>query len=210
MQGKISIICSTSTLAVGVNLPCYLVIVKGTSYYTEKGLQEYSILEVTQMLGRAGRPQFEREARAIIMCREELRSRYERLVAGEEVLESSLHQNLIEHLNAEIGLGTIDSPEAAKKWLAGTFLYVRMCKNPTYYGFENLAGSQGIHGHLLQLCEEDLDMLKESSVIEGHEKLRCTEFGDAMAKYCVSFQTMKGFLSMRPKAKVSEIVSKRI
>jgi ATP-dependent DNA helicase HFM1/MER3 len=38
-------------------------------------------------------------------------------------------------------------------------------------------------------------------------RLRSTEFGDAMAKYYVSFDTMKLFMSLPPKAKLSEIVS---
>ena len=52
----ISVICCTSTLAVGVNLPCHLVIIKNTmSWHQEGGLKEYSDLETIQMLGRAGR-----------------------------------------------------------------------------------------------------------------------------------------------------------
>lgn len=48
-------ICCTSTLAVGVNLPCHLVIIKNTVCYQESGLKEYADLEMMQMLGRAGR-----------------------------------------------------------------------------------------------------------------------------------------------------------
>lgn len=55
LEGQISVICSTSTLAVGVNLPCHLVIIKNTVCYQEEGLKEYADLEMMQMLGRAGR-----------------------------------------------------------------------------------------------------------------------------------------------------------
>ena len=55
LQGQINVICSTSTLAVGVNLPCHMVIIKNTVCYQEDGLKEYSDLEVMQMMGRAGR-----------------------------------------------------------------------------------------------------------------------------------------------------------
>ena len=54
-DGQISVICCTSTLAVGVNLPCHLVIIKNTVTWQEEGLKEYADLEVMQMIGRAGR-----------------------------------------------------------------------------------------------------------------------------------------------------------
>lgn len=54
-EGQISVICCTSTLAVGVNLPCHLVIIKNTMNWQAGGLAEYADLEIMQMLGRAGR-----------------------------------------------------------------------------------------------------------------------------------------------------------
>lgn len=47
---------------------------------------------------------------------------------------SSLHRHLIEHLNAEIVLNTITDVSIALEWLKSTFLYIRILKNPTYYG----------------------------------------------------------------------------
>ena len=47
---------------------------------------------------------------------------------------SSLHKNLIEHLNAEIALGTIPHVPVAIEWIKATFLYVRILKNPRHYG----------------------------------------------------------------------------
>lgn len=55
LEGQISVICCTSTLAVGVNLPCHLVIIKNTMSFQDEGLKEYADLEIMQMLGRAGR-----------------------------------------------------------------------------------------------------------------------------------------------------------
>ena len=55
LEGKIYVICCTSTLAVGVNLPCHLVIIKNTVSFQDEGLKEYADLEIMQMLGRAGR-----------------------------------------------------------------------------------------------------------------------------------------------------------
>lgn len=55
LEGQVNVICCTSTLGVGVNLPCYLVIVKNTVCFQDEGLKEYADLEMMQMLGRAGR-----------------------------------------------------------------------------------------------------------------------------------------------------------
>ena len=88
LQGNINVICCTTTLAVGVNLPCHFVIIKGTMMFQDGESVEMSDLEVMQMLGRAGRPQFDKSAVAVIMTRQQTRKRWEKLVSGEEVLES--------------------------------------------------------------------------------------------------------------------------
>lgn len=98
LSGDINVICCTSTLAVGVNLPCHLVIIKNTVSWQGSGCVEYSDLEIMQMLGRAGRPQFDTSASAVILTRLEKVARYERMVSGTELLESRLHLNLAEHL----------------------------------------------------------------------------------------------------------------
>ena len=51
-------------------------------------MKEYADLEVMQMLGRAGRPQFDRDALAVIMTRQEKVNRYEKMVSGQETIES--------------------------------------------------------------------------------------------------------------------------
>lgn len=46
-KGLIRILVTTSTLAVGVNLPCYLVIIKGTQgYKSMDGYTEYDYSEI--------------------------------------------------------------------------------------------------------------------------------------------------------------------
>jgi replicative superfamily II helicase len=57
LRGILSVICTTTTLAVGVNLPAHLVVIKGTSQWIGGRLQPYSDMDLQQMIGRAGRPQ---------------------------------------------------------------------------------------------------------------------------------------------------------
>ncbi|KAK1376654.1 hypothetical protein POM88_032847 [Heracleum sosnowskyi] len=60
-DGHIQVLVSTATLAWGVNLPAHTVIIKGTQIYNpERGAwTELSPLDVVQMLGRVGRPQYD-------------------------------------------------------------------------------------------------------------------------------------------------------
>lgn len=207
LNGDINVICCTSTLAVGVNLPCHLVIIKNTVSWQDSGCKEYSDLEMMQMLGRAGRPQFDDSAVAVILTRKQRVDHYEKLVAGSEPLESRLHLNLIDHLNAEIGLGTVTDVKSATKWLAGTFFFVRLQRNPSHYKMKEGGGRSDEEELLRQICEENLNLLQESALVTPQAPLKSTELGDAMARYYVKFDTMKLLLSLPPKAKISEIVS---
>ncbi|KAM7208295.1 P-loop containing nucleoside triphosphate hydrolase protein [Naviculisporaceae sp. PSN 640] len=209
LAGNIGVICSTSTLAVGINLPCHTVIVKGTVGFADDALKEYSDLEVMQMLGRAGRPQFGNEALAVIMTRAGNKQRYERMVSGQEVIESTLHLNLIEHLNSEISLHTVTNLRQAQAWLGGTFLNVRIRRNAAHY---KLAGSLG-NVTLEQICERDVNQLREAKLIritrtdQFGETFWSTEYGRAMSKYMVQFPTMRRMLTIKRGAGLEEIIT---
>lgn len=97
---------------------------------------------------------------------------------------------------------------SAKKWLAGTFLYVRLRENPNHYRLEGDSGSGNLDERLGRICDRSVSLLREHDLVEDDTAtLRSTEFGDAMARYYLQFHTMKVFLSLQPKAKLSEIVS---
>jgi replicative superfamily II helicase len=68
-EGHIKVLVSTATLAWGVNLPAYAVIIKGTKMYDSASgeYKDIGIFDVQQIFGRAGRPQFDTEGEAIIM-----------------------------------------------------------------------------------------------------------------------------------------------
>ena len=64
-QAILVLVC-TATLAWGVNFPAHLVVVKGTEYYDGKAKRyvDFPVTDVLQMMGRAGRPQFDTKAAA--------------------------------------------------------------------------------------------------------------------------------------------------
>lgn len=70
-EGKIKIICATPTLAYGLDLPAYRVILKDLRRYGPHGLQFIPVLEYLQMAGRAGRPKFDDKGEAIVICSSE-------------------------------------------------------------------------------------------------------------------------------------------
>ncbi len=70
-EGKIKIICATPTLAYGLDLPAYRVILKDLRRYGHHGLQFIPVLEYLQMAGRAGRPKFDDKGEAIVVCSSE-------------------------------------------------------------------------------------------------------------------------------------------
>ncbi|KAI1118185.1 hypothetical protein F5Y14DRAFT_255347 [Nemania sp. NC0429] len=207
LSGQLHVICCTSTLAVGVNLPCHTVVLKGTSHYTDDGPQEYSDLEVMQMLGRAGRPQFDKTATAIIMTRLANTQRYKKLVSGEERLESTLHRNLLEHLNSEIGLGTIQDIQTAKKWINGTFLSVRLRQCPSLYNIDDLQSDTGAEEQMEEWCERDVKLLQDNGLVTKHIPLVCTEYGQAMSRYMIQFETMRLLLSIPRAASIEEMLT---
>lgn len=71
-----------ATLAWGVNLPAHLVIVKGTEYFDGKESRyvDYPVTDVLQMMGRAGRPQFDNEGVACVMVEESKRNFYSKFL----------------------------------------------------------------------------------------------------------------------------------
>ncbi|KAL2331128.1 hypothetical protein Fmac_018709 [Flemingia macrophylla] len=135
-DGHVQVLVSTATLAWGVNLPAHTVIIKGTQIYNpEKGAwTELSPLDVMQMLGRAGRPQYDSYGEGIIVTGHSELQYYLSLMNQQLPIESQFVSKLADQLNAEIVLGTVQNAKEACNWLGYTYLYVRMLRNPSLYG----------------------------------------------------------------------------
>ncbi|XP_073260954.1 DExH-box ATP-dependent RNA helicase DExH14 isoform X3 [Populus alba] len=138
-NNKIQVLVCTSTLAWGVNLPAHLVIIKGTEYYDGKAKRyaDFPITDILQMMGRAGRPQYDQHGKAVILVHEPKKSFYKKFLYEPFPVESSLREQLHEHINAEIVTGTICHKEDAMHYLTWTYLFRRLMVNPAYYGLEN-------------------------------------------------------------------------
>ncbi|XP_041348113.1 probable ATP-dependent DNA helicase HFM1 [Gigantopelta aegis] len=208
-EGHLPVLISTSTLAMGVNLPAHLVVVKSTMFYNMGVPTEYSDTQVLQMIGRAGRPQFDKSATAVIMTKASTKSKYESLMNGTQLIESSLHKNLIEHLNAEVVLHTITDIALAVEWIRHTFLYVRVMKNPRHYGYPTGLDWKQIEKRLEDLCLTNLNLLAGLNLVNLNEetlKIVPTDTGKLMARYCIAFETMKNFHSVKSDASLKDLI----
>ena len=132
------------------------------------------------------------------MCETELENKYRALVQGHTLLESCLHSNLAEHINSEIGLGTITNINSAKEWLHNSFLFQRIQQNPRHYAIGKV-DNQTWQERIDAMVMESIERLKENQLVESSADdqltLSSTEFGDIMSKvgsfkilifYCLS------------------------
>jgi ATP-dependent DNA helicase HFM1/MER3 len=119
------------------------------------------------------------------MCESQLVNKYQALTQGTTILESSLHHNLLEHLNSEIALGTIGSSQAAKDWLRGSFLYQRLQQNPNHYAIQQVG--KDWKEELDEIVIQNVAQLESANLIrrtllDSEDSLESTEFGDIMSK----------------------------
>ncbi|KAL5723867.1 DNA helicase [Ranunculus cassubicifolius] len=73
LRGDLQVLCTTNTLAHGINLPAHTVVIKSTQNFNkERGMYlEYDRSMILQMCGRAGRPPFDDTGMVIIMTRKD-------------------------------------------------------------------------------------------------------------------------------------------
>lgn len=125
-KGLIKIICATPTLAYGLDLPAFRVILKDLRRYGAHGLAWIPVLEYLQMCGRAGRPKFDKygEAIAVAATKEARNEIYKRYICGEpEEIYSKLAVDpvLRTYLLSLIATGIIRDAEQASKFFEKTF-----------------------------------------------------------------------------------------
>jgi activating signal cointegrator complex subunit 3 len=78
------------------------------------------MLDVMQIFGRAGRPQFDTTGEGIIITSHDKLAMYLSLLNHAMPIESQFTEQLANHLNAEIILGTVTNVKEAVSWLSYT------------------------------------------------------------------------------------------
>eukprot|EP00053_Salpingoeca_punica_P020082 m.207381 g.207381 ORF g.207381 m.207381 type:complete len:2142 (+) comp17788_c0_seq1:161-6586(+) len=196
-NGHIKVLVSTATLAWGVNLPAHTVIIKGTQIYSpEKGQWvELSALDVMQMIGRAGRPQYGTAGEGILITTHGELQYYLSLQNEQLPVESQYVGKLPDNLNAEIVAGTIQSVKDAVDWLGYTYLYVRMMKNPMLYGIsrEAVINDPQLERRRADLIHTAALVLEKAALIKYNPRLgqlQATDLGRIASHYYCTNETM--------------------
>uniref|UniRef100_W5NIJ2 Activating signal cointegrator 1 complex subunit 3 n=1 Tax=Lepisosteus oculatus TaxID=7918 RepID=W5NIJ2_LEPOC len=209
---KIQVLIATSTLAWGVNFPAHLVIVKGTEYYDGKTRRyvDYPITDVLQMMGRAGRPQFDDQGKAVILVHDIKKDFYKKFLYEPFPVESSLLGVLSDHLNAEIAAGTISSKQDAMDYITWTYFFRRLVMNPSYYNLDDI-NHDTINKFLSNLVEKSLRDLECSYCMEIGEDNRTIvplTYGRIASYYYLKHQTVRMFKErLKAECRIEDLLS---
>jgi replicative superfamily II helicase len=113
------VIVATSTLAWGLNLPARRVIILGV----HRGLDEVAIYDITQMVGRAGRPAFDPAGDAYILLPERTYDMHRARIKKPQLIQSQMlaqaaehHKVLAFHLVSEIHQENIKDRSDVHHW----------------------------------------------------------------------------------------------
>ena len=199
-QAILVLVC-TATLAWGVNFPAHLVVVKGTEFYDgkQKRYVDMPVTDVLQMMGRAGRPQFDDQGVAVILVHEPKKSFYRKFLYEPFPVESCLQEQLHDHFNAEIVSGTIRHCQDAVDFLSWTYYYRRLTRNPAYYKLETnggVASPEAVSASLSELVEATVGDLVNAGCVEyvsDDGALMPTTIGRIASFYYLKYTTVALF-----------------
>ena len=213
-EGAIKVLCCTATLAWGVNLPAAAVVIKGTQLYSSEAgkFVDLGILDVLQIFGRAGRPQFQDTGIGFICTGHDKLQHYLSAVTQQQPIESRFSRKLVDNLNAEISLGTVTSVPEAVTWLGYSYLFVRMRRNPQAYGIDwnEFQDDPQLGGRRRELVVNAARILHNSQMIIFNEKtaeLRAKDVGRIASQYYVLQTSIEIFNTMmQPQATEADVL----
>ncbi len=166
--------------SMGMNLPAYRVIIRDAKrYYALTGWSYIPVLDYQQMVGRAGRPQYDTEGESILIAKtpEEAEDLAERYIMGEtEEIYSKLASEpvLRVHILALIATETCNSLQSVYDFFSRTF-----------YGMQ-----YGSSSELAEKIDSIVDFLKGNRFVEQHaDKLRPTIIGKRVSELYIDPDT---------------------
>ncbi|EON62048.1 hypothetical protein W97_01267 [Coniosporium apollinis CBS 100218] len=211
-DGSLQVLVCTATLAWGVNLPAHTVIIKGTQIYSpEKGSWvELSPQDVLQMLGRAGRPQYDTFGEGIIITTQSEMQYYLSLMNQQLPIESQFISKLADNLNAEVVLGNVRSRDEGVEWLGYTYLFVRMLRSPGLYSVgAEYEDDEALEQKRVDLIHSAAVVLEKSNLVKYDKrsgKLQHTELGRVASHYYITHNSMLTYnLHIQPSISTIEL-----
>ncbi|MFH1510796.1 MAG: helicase-related protein, partial [Candidatus Woesearchaeota archaeon] len=182
-SGRVRIIAATTTLAMGVDLPAFRVIMRDVKRYTHLGYTHIPVLEYHQMVGRAGRPKYDSfgEAISIAATESEEEDIVERFIRGKpEPVYSKLAVEpvLRTYLLSLISSGFVSSRKEIVDFFSRTFWA---------FQYKDMPRLSGILDEMLHLLEDwefvASDALEFQSASElGNTRFKPTLLGKRVAE----------------------------
>ena len=173
----VKVVSATPTLAAGVNTPSRRVVVRDWRRYSGDagGMKPLSVLEVHQMMGRAGRPGRDPYGEALLLANshdelDELLDRY--VWADPEPLESKLARepSMRTHLLATVASGFADSRAALLEFL-----------DRTLYATQYRDGGDG-SDNLERVVDSTLEYLDRNGFIDRGGEIEATNLGHTVSR----------------------------
>eukprot|EP01025_Chloroclados_australasicus_P044365 TRINITY_DN480_c2_g1_i1.p1 TRINITY_DN480_c2_g1~~TRINITY_DN480_c2_g1_i1.p1 ORF type:complete len:632 (+),score=62.41 TRINITY_DN480_c2_g1_i1:285-1898(+) len=195
-SGAIQVLVATAPMCWGMTSTAHCVLILGTQFYDAIGTpsNDYSVLDLLQMMGRASRPQKDEQGVCVLMCQTAKKEYYKKFLFEALPVESHVDHFLHDHLVSEIVTSTIENKQDVVDYLTWTFYYRRLVQNPNYYGMQG-SSHRHISDHLSELAESTLSDLENSKVIavEKEYNLEATNLGMIAAYYYITYTTIEIF-----------------
>ena len=186
----IKAICATTTLGLGVNLPAHTVLVRDISRHNGINSEHLGANEIMQLFGRAGRPRYDTEGRALLAAHsnysvDELYNRY--IKARPEPIDSGLGVApvLRMHVLSFIAEGFLGNESEIMGFLSKTF-----------YGYQ-----YGSNEHIKRVVSSVLRDLLEWDFIMGSDSgYDATKLGKRVSELYIDPMSAKWILDSLPYA----------
>ncbi len=187
-SNMIKVICSTTTLGFGVNMPAHTVLVRDIHRYENSSSGMLGVNEVTQLFGRAGRPKYDTEGRALLIASnmERMKDLYKNYIIAEpEAIDSALGivPVLRSHILSLIATNFINTKESMNSFFAKTF-----------YGFQ-----YGNMGHMRRVIDEVVSDLKRWEMVkEDGSAYLATKLGSRVSELYIDPLSAKWMIDSLP------------
>ncbi|MBN1175314.1 hypothetical protein JXA48_01595 [Candidatus Woesearchaeota archaeon] len=175
-EGTIKVICSTPTLAAGLDLPAFRAIIKDNKRFGARGMSSIPVLEYEQMSGRAGRPGKEDYGESILIAtkEEDVENLTEQYINGEvEDIYSKLAVEpvLRTYILSLVASNFAESDKQIKKFFDKTF-YAKQ-----------FGDTQKLHAIIDRVTDKLIEwnmLTDEQSKVERKENQKKSPFSDSM------------------------------
>ncbi|KII62066.1 Helicase POLQ-like protein [Thelohanellus kitauei] len=174
--GTINVLCCTSTLAAGVNLPAYRVIIKSPKI----GISTLTNVYYRQMIGRAGRPGLSEHGESILMVQNSDKPLLDQLLVNDQICCSAI-TNINEEELANIILFLYEANASFEKetilnFFKRTLFYHQIAEEDTHKFLERLDNAFGI-------------LIDKNLVTEQNDSFKLTNIGMALNKSGLDIKT---------------------